>query len=147
MMASGSAPLPPSPSHLLRSHSTQLSALAISDDNERLYSGDVSGLVVITSTRSLRAIASWKAHTNGLLGVEEWVNGIITFANPLPLQCRDLYSQASSLSNGRYSGMEETINYMYGHAYKNLSPLLPSVSEAPLPYQDFQSRRFVIPWM
>jgi hypothetical protein len=115
-MASGSAPLPPSPSHLLRSHSTQLSALAISDDNERLYSGDVSGLVVITSTRSLRAIASWKAHTNGLLGVEEWINGIITFANPLPLQCRDLYSHASSLSNGRYSGMGETINYMYGHA-------------------------------
>ncbi|KIM84143.1 hypothetical protein PILCRDRAFT_818460 [Piloderma croceum F 1598] len=77
-MASGSAPLPPSPSHILRSHSAQLSALSISDDNERLYSGDVSGLVVITSTRSLRAIASWKAHTNGLLGVEEWINGIIT---------------------------------------------------------------------
>ena|ERR1700733_14558384 len=100
-MAPGSAPLPPSPSHLLRSHSAQLSALAISDDNERIYSGDVSGLVVITSTRSLRAIASWKAHTSGLLGVEEWINGIITFANPLSFKCRDLYSRASSLSNGR----------------------------------------------
>jgi hypothetical protein len=92
IMASGSTPLPPSPSHLLRSHSIQLSALAISDDNERIYSGDASGLVVVTSTRSLRAIASWKAHTNGLLGVEEWGNRIITFASPLLPQSRNFYS-------------------------------------------------------
>lgn len=82
-MASGSAPLPPSPSYLLRSHSVQLSALAFSDDNERIYSGDASGVVVVTSTRSLRAIASWKAHSEGLLGIEEWGNCIITFASPL----------------------------------------------------------------
>jgi len=72
------APSSPSPSHLLRSHSTHLSALAFSDDNERIYSGDASGLVVITSTRSLRAIASWKAHTDSLLGVEEYGDRIIT---------------------------------------------------------------------
>jgi WD40 repeat protein len=73
----------PSPIHLLRSHTAQLTALAFSDDNERIYSGDASGLVVVTSTRSLRAIASWKAHSNGLLGVEEWKNRVITFASPL----------------------------------------------------------------
>lgn len=35
---------------------------------------------MITSTRSLRAIASWQAHTDGLLGLEEWQDRIITFA-------------------------------------------------------------------
>ena len=73
------APPPPTPSHLLRTHSASLTALSFSDDNERLYSGDASGLVVVTSTTSLRAIASWKAHTDGLLGVEEWGNCIITY--------------------------------------------------------------------
>jgi hypothetical protein len=71
---------PPTPIHLLRSHSSSLSALSFSDDNERLYSGDISGLVVVTSTSSLRPVASWKAHTDGLLGVEEWGNHIITYA-------------------------------------------------------------------
>lgn len=73
-------PPPPTPNHILRGHSASLTALSFSDDNERLYSGDVSGLVVVTSTSSLRAIASWKAHTDGLLGIEEWGNRIITHA-------------------------------------------------------------------
>ena len=68
----------PSPLHIIRSHSSAVSALFISGDNERIYSGDVSGLVVITSTRSLRSVASWKAHTDGLLGVEEWGKQVIT---------------------------------------------------------------------
>lgn len=72
-------PPPPTPNHILRGHSASLTALSFSDDNERLYSGDVSGLVVVTSTSSLRAIASWKAHTDGLLGIEEWGNRIITY--------------------------------------------------------------------
>ncbi|EGN98932.1 hypothetical protein SERLA73DRAFT_168506 [Serpula lacrymans var. lacrymans S7.3] len=73
-----SLPPPPSPVHLLRSHFSPVNVLSFSNDNERLYSGDTSGLVVITSTRSLRAIASWKAHSDGLLGVEEWDAHIIT---------------------------------------------------------------------
>ncbi|KAF8907375.1 WD40-repeat-containing domain protein [Gymnopilus junonius] len=72
------APPPPSPLHLLRSHSSPLSALALSDDNERVYSADASGKVVVTSTRSLRALASWIAHTDSILGVEEWDNFIVT---------------------------------------------------------------------
>ncbi|EEB89826.1 hypothetical protein MPER_12041, partial [Moniliophthora perniciosa FA553] len=68
----------PSPIHLLRAHSAAVSALHISEDNERIYSGDASGFVVCTSTRTLRAITSWKAHTDGLLGVEESGNNIIT---------------------------------------------------------------------
>ncbi|OSD06412.1 WD-40 repeat-containing protein [Trametes coccinea BRFM310] len=73
-----SPPPPPTPKHLIRSHATQVNVVYISDDNERVYSGDLSGTVVITSTRSLRAIASWKAHSEGLLGVQEWAGRIIT---------------------------------------------------------------------
>ena len=74
-----SAPPLPAPSHILRSHSTPLTCVSFSNDNERLYSGDASGLVVITSARSLRAIASWQPHTGGLLGIEEWEDRIMTF--------------------------------------------------------------------
>ncbi|KII85233.1 hypothetical protein PLICRDRAFT_116623 [Plicaturopsis crispa FD-325 SS-3] len=73
-----SPPPPPSPTHLLRSHSSPLSALSFSADNERIYSGDASGLVVITSTRTLRAMASWNAHTDSVLGVEELGDQVIT---------------------------------------------------------------------
>ena len=68
----------PSPIHLLRLHSCAVSTLFISTDNERLYSGDGEGQVVITSTRSLRPLASWKAHSDALLGVEEWGSQIMT---------------------------------------------------------------------
>ncbi|KAJ7274518.1 WD40-repeat-containing domain protein [Mycena haematopus] len=72
----GSAPA--SPTHLIRSHSSDVTALFFSDDNERLYSGDASGRVVVTSTRSLRSIVSWLAHTDGILGVQEWNSRILT---------------------------------------------------------------------
>ncbi|KAH9052959.1 WD-40 repeat-containing protein [Lactarius deliciosus] len=65
MSSSSLAPIAPPPLHTIPH-------LFVSGDNERIYSGDVSGLVVITSTRSIRPLASWKAHTDGLLGVEEW---------------------------------------------------------------------------
>ncbi|KAI9513313.1 WD40 repeat-like protein [Russula earlei] len=69
---SSSASAAPPPLHIIRAHSSAISALFISDDNERLYSGDTSGSVAITSTRSLRPLASWAAHADGLLGVQEW---------------------------------------------------------------------------
>ncbi|KAF7312232.1 WD40 repeat-containing protein [Mycena indigotica] len=69
---------PPTYDHLLRSHSTDVTALFFSSDNERLYSGDASGRVVVTSTRSLRPITSWPAHTDSILGIEEWKDCIIT---------------------------------------------------------------------
>ncbi|KAF8206583.1 WD-40 repeat-containing protein [Mycena galopus ATCC 62051] len=73
-----SSPAPASPTHLIRSHSSDVTALFFSDDNERLYSGDASGRVVVTSTRSLRAIVSWLAHTDGIMGVQEWGSRIVT---------------------------------------------------------------------
>lgn len=68
----------PSPSHILRVHASHVSVVSFSEDNERLYSGDLSGSVVVTSTRTLRSIATWKAHTDGILGVQEWASNIVT---------------------------------------------------------------------
>ncbi|KAH9843518.1 WD-40 repeat-containing protein, partial [Rhodofomes roseus] len=73
-----SKPPPPSPAHLLRTHGAAIKALAFSDDNERLYSGDADGTVAVTNTRTLRPVAVWKAHTDGLLGIQEWDGQIIT---------------------------------------------------------------------
>ena len=78
--AMASKPPPPSPAHILRTHTAPVRVLAFSDDNERLYSGDAEGTVVITHTRSLRPLAVWKAHSDGLLGVREWGGQIITYS-------------------------------------------------------------------
>ena len=74
----GMPPQSPSPSHILRVHSSQIVAVSFSDDNERIYSGDLSGNVVATSTRTLRSLASWKAHNDSLLGLQEWKDSIVT---------------------------------------------------------------------
>ncbi|EJD06942.1 WD40 repeat-like protein [Fomitiporia mediterranea MF3/22] len=68
----------PSPSHILRIHAADVTVVSFSKDNERLYSGDTSGSVFVTSTRTLRPIATWKAHLDGLLGVQEWASNIVT---------------------------------------------------------------------
>ena len=79
-----STPPSPTPKHLLRSHGAPVSVVWISDDNERIYSGDAAGTVVATSTRTLRALATWKAHTDGLLGVQEWEEHVITYVCATP---------------------------------------------------------------
>ncbi|KAI0084045.1 WD40 repeat-like protein [Irpex rosettiformis] len=68
----------PTPSHLLRTHLASVNCVSFSPDNERLYSADASGNVVVTSTRSFRPIAQWRAHTDSILGVEEWEGQVIT---------------------------------------------------------------------
>ncbi|PCH42454.1 WD-40 repeat-containing protein [Wolfiporia cocos MD-104 SS10] len=75
---SSSKPPPPTPAHILRTHTAQVNVLQFSRDNERLYSGDAEGVVAVTSTRTLRPSAVWNAHTDGILGVEEWEECIIT---------------------------------------------------------------------
>ena len=64
---------PPSSKHILRSHKDQITSLYVSDDNERLYSGDTTGLIVLSATRTLRALVSWKAHEQSVLAAKEWV--------------------------------------------------------------------------
>ncbi|KAI9568290.1 WD40-repeat-containing domain protein [Boletus coccyginus] len=70
--------LPPSPAHILRVHRHPVLAVCVSSDSERVYSGDGNGRAIITSTRSLRTIADWRAHREGLLGVEECGEHVIT---------------------------------------------------------------------
>ena len=74
-------PTAPVPSHILRGHAHLINTVSFSLDNERLYSGDASGLVIATSTRTMRPIASWKAHKDGLLGVEELGETVITLVS------------------------------------------------------------------
>lgn len=130
----------PPPLHIIRSHSSAVSALFISGDNERIYSGDVSGLVVITSTRSLRSVASWKAHTDGLLGVEEWGKQVITSVCGLTICSNDpcstltrfyLYLPPSRhsfilpcpLNNQKKKKVTvETTNCMYGSSPRRFHP-------------------------
>lgn len=70
---------PPPPLFVLRTHTSPVVAVFCSRDNERIYSGDAKGLVDITSTRSLRPIARWPAHTDALLGIEELGDRVITY--------------------------------------------------------------------
>ncbi|KAG1746576.1 WD40-repeat-containing domain protein [Suillus paluster] len=90
----------PSPTHLLRSHSIAVSTLFISTDNERIYSGDAAGQVVITSTRSLRPLASWKAHTDSLLGVQEWGSQILTHGRDNKLHVWARPEESASIRQG-----------------------------------------------
>ncbi|KAF9039678.1 WD40 repeat-like protein [Hymenopellis radicata] len=72
--------VPPPPIHILRTHTAPVTALFISGDNERIYSGDFAGWVICTLTRTLRPVVSWKAHEDGLLGVQECGEHVITQA-------------------------------------------------------------------
>jgi hypothetical protein len=88
----------PPPLHIIRSHTSAISSLFISGDNERIYSGDISGLAVITSTRSFRPLASWKAHTDGILGLEEWGKQVITSVCDLIIVQMPLHPDALDIS-------------------------------------------------
>jgi hypothetical protein len=115
-----SVPAPAAPSHLLRLHSSAINTLALSADNERLYSGDTSGVIVTTSTRSLRAITKWQAHADGLLGIEEWGDEVITYA-------RSIYLRGYCIliaDDNRQTGMDETINSTFGSVFSNPPNLL-----------------------
>jgi WD40 repeat protein len=79
----------PAPAHILRSHSSQINVLAFSTDNERLYSGDASGQIIVTLTRSFRPLASWKAHTDGVLGIEEFRDSVITWVYVISITAFD----------------------------------------------------------
>jgi WD40 repeat protein len=65
-------PAAPAPFHILRNHSSPLSALSINPSNTLLYSGDQDGNVGITDLSSRRVVRLWKAQTESILSVEEW---------------------------------------------------------------------------
>ncbi|KAG1790137.1 WD-40 repeat-containing protein [Suillus plorans] len=101
----------PSPICLLRSHSSAVSTLSISTDNERIYSGDTVGQVIVISTRSLRPLASWKAHTDSLLGIEEWGSQIITHGRDNKLHSGPATLSDLSTPTTCYSMDVNTLNY------------------------------------
>ncbi|KAG8711113.1 ASTRA complex subunit [Ceratobasidium sp. 394] len=69
---------PPPPFRILRAHTVQINTLQFTLDNEYLIAGDSSGRVTVTSTRTWRPVADWAAHTDSVLGVQEWEGQIIT---------------------------------------------------------------------
>lgn len=108
----------PSPSHILRVHSlSQINVVTFSKDNERLYSGDLSGKVVVTSTRTLRSIAEWQSHNDGLLGVQEWGENVITYLLFKMVQCLSIFANGSVSFTCLELGMEETTSCTYGPAW------------------------------
>jgi len=71
-------PAAPSPHHVVRNNGGQIGTVSFSSDNERLYSGDTLGNVTMISTRTLRPLAAWPAHTDSILAVREADQEIIT---------------------------------------------------------------------
>ncbi|KAG9086569.1 ASTRA complex subunit [Ceratobasidium sp. 370] len=69
---------PPPPFRILRTHTVQINTLQFTPDNEYLVAGDSSGRVTVTSTRTWRPVADWAAHTDSVLGVQEWEDQLIT---------------------------------------------------------------------
>ena len=104
---------PPSPVHTLRIHQQPVLTVFVSSDNERIYSGDGKGRVVVTSTRSLRAVADWEAHKEGLLGVEECANRVITFVFS-QRYCSELMARRLL-----FPVMAETTRFMFGSVQRN----------------------------
>lgn len=68
----------PNPLHILRTHKAQINCVGFSKDNERVYSCDLEGWVTMASTRTLRPLARWQAHSDSVLKVEEWNEMIVT---------------------------------------------------------------------
>ena len=75
------ATLPPAkPVYVLRGHASQVHAVRFSPLNHRLLTGDADGWVVSWSLSTKRPEASWKAHSDAVLGLAWWGDGaVITF--------------------------------------------------------------------
>jgi WD40 repeat protein len=63
---------PPVPAFILRGHASTVHALHFFASNAYLASADSDGWVVIWSLSSKRAVAVWKAHAAGILGMKDW---------------------------------------------------------------------------
>ncbi|KAF8751651.1 WD40 repeat-like protein [Rhizoctonia solani] len=93
------AKAPPSPFKVLRIHNVQINTLHFSNENEYLVAGDSSGRVSITSTRTFRPIADWNAHTDSVLGVQEWGGMILTHGRDNKLHFWNLTPPAPLLTD------------------------------------------------
>lgn len=86
-------PAPP-PIHTLRTHSAPIASLAFAADNSLIYSGDQDGFLSITDAKTRRALALWKGHEAGVLGVQEWDGRLISYvyrSRWSPPSCNEVY--------------------------------------------------------
>jgi ASTRA-associated protein 1 len=60
------------PSFILRGHASTIHALHFFASNSYLASADSDGWVVVWSLATKRAVAVWKAHDAGILGLKDW---------------------------------------------------------------------------
>ena len=60
------------PAFILRGHVSTVQALHFFASNIFLASADSDGWLVIWSLASKRAVATWKAHESGILGIKDW---------------------------------------------------------------------------
>lgn len=67
-------PGPAVPAFILRGHASTVHALHFFASNAYLASADSDGWLVIWSLASKRAVAVWKAHGAGILGIKDWEN-------------------------------------------------------------------------
>ena len=73
-------PSPALPAYILRGHASTLHALHFFGSNAYLASADSDGWLVIWSLATKRALAVWKAHSAGVLGVKDWgIERLITY--------------------------------------------------------------------
>ncbi|KAG8213366.1 WD40-repeat-containing domain protein [Butyriboletus roseoflavus] len=107
---------PPSPLHTLRIHQQLVLALFVSSDNERIYSGDGKGWVVITSSRSLRAIANWEAHKDGLLGIEEYGEHAITHGRDNKIHVWQRPTESVSIRQGGVASLTDQLPPMLSYS-------------------------------
>ncbi|CEL55924.1 ASTRA-associated protein 1 OS=Verticillium albo-atrum (strain VaMs,102 / ATCC MYA-4576 / FGSC 10136) GN=asa1 PE=3 SV=1 [Rhizoctonia solani AG-1 IB] len=90
---------PPLPFKILRIHNVQINTLHFSRDNKHLLVGDSSGRVSIISTITFRPVADWNAHTDSVLGVEEWDGKILTHGRDNKLHFWSLIPAAPLLAD------------------------------------------------
>ena len=71
---------PPQPSYIFRGHASAVHAVRFSPFNHRLLTGDADGWVVSWSLATKRPEASWRAHSNAVLGLAWWdADTVITY--------------------------------------------------------------------
>ncbi|EIM20847.1 WD40 repeat-like protein [Wallemia mellicola CBS 633.66] len=61
---------PPAPLYIIRSHESSISKVSFNRNSDCILSADDDGVVVITSTKTMRSSRRWKAHESAVLTLE-----------------------------------------------------------------------------
>ncbi|TIB99006.1 hypothetical protein E3Q18_01758 [Wallemia mellicola] len=69
---------PPAPLYIIRSHESSISKVSFNRNSDCILSADDDGVVVITSTKTMRSSRRWKAHESAVLTLEITVDHLLT---------------------------------------------------------------------